>query len=424
MIFTGMLLGLLLSLSIILALQLPLYVIGLVYVPLYLFLSLKYPGIALALIFAAAPFQHSLSGGSRSAGIMQFSIAEINLALIIPAMLLRCMTRRRAPLLGPITVPVLLYILVCLFSTRQEWRGNAALFSLAQMFLYLVVVVMLFSVYGEQRANLTFSFYGLLAVGCVLTLAEIVFQSYDVLGLKKNGIGASLSCAILLAADFWLQAEQKIQKLRMLGILAFLCVGLLLSLSRGAWLGTLCGLSVLVLLRGNYRLFLQGCLALIPLLAAAFFLLPEDKKFYATNFDTKRNWNMKARVYNNEFARKEYEKNPIWGVGVGLRKEFDATNVLWTTLAETGIMGLSTFLLIHVAFYSMIWRLRKKIPAQSFYFTCITLGAAMVMTKLVHGMVDHYWSRGQLTIVWACAGLAIGAFYMSRRRPIARNAMG
>jgi len=31
----------------------------------------------------------------------------------------------------------------------------------------------------------------------------------------------------------------------------------------------------------------------------------------------------------------------------------------------------------------------------------------LVLGKLVHGMVDHYWSRGAIMIAWASVGMAL-----------------
>ncbi len=50
-------------------------------------------------------------------------------------------------------------------------------------------------------------------------------------------------------------------------------------------------------------------------------------------------------------------------MGVGLRKDYDATNVLLMTLAETGVLGVVAFLLIHAAFFRMIWQAQTSIAS-------------------------------------------------------------
>ena len=58
---------------------------AILYVVAFGFVSYYYPGAALMLIFASAPFQNDLSGG----GGAKFSIAEINLLLTLPVLYLR-----------------------------------------------------------------------------------------------------------------------------------------------------------------------------------------------------------------------------------------------------------------------------------------------------------------------------------------------
>ena len=44
--------------------------------------------------------------------------------------------------------------------------------------------------------------------------------------------------------------------------------------------------------------------------------------------------------------------------------------------------------------------------------------------KLFHGMVDHYWTRGALTIAWAGAGLTITAYHaFMARKPAPQAAL-
>jgi hypothetical protein len=46
----------------------------------------------------------------------------------------------------------------------------------------------------------------------------------------------------------------------------------------------------------------------------------------------------------------------------------------------------------------------------------LALGAALVVSRLAHGLVDHYWSRGAIMIAWAAAGMATFAFWEVKRR--------
>jgi O-antigen ligase len=120
-----------------------------------------------------------------------------------------------------------------------------------------------------------------------------------------------------------------------------------------------------------------------------------------------------------DFAKSQYESSPLLGVGVGLRKEYDATNVFMLTLAETGLVGMAAFLYLHIAMALMVWKARRFARRDDVLFTALALGGALVLSKFIHGMVDHYWSRGALMIAWASAGMATHAWFVGRKRWLA-----
>jgi len=124
-------------------------------------------------------------------------------------------------------------------------------------------------------------------------------------------------------------------------------------------------------------------------------------------FDTNnRSGSLALRYASIEYAWGEFQKNPLSGTGVGLRKEYDATNIAMAVLAESGVIGFGAFFLVQVA----IWytatqashRVRWSDPAAS----ALVLAMALTMARLAHGMVDHYWSRGAITCAWAAVGMA------------------
>ena len=154
---------------------------------------------------------------------------------------------------------------------------------------------------------------------------------------------------------------------------------------------------------------------MVPLIAVCWALLPQQSKSYATGFD-RENWNIRLRYMSMDYAKSQFERSPIIGVGVGLRKEYDATNVFLLTLAETGVLGMDTFLYLHLATGRMVLKARRIIRKDDALFSILALGGALVLSKFVHGLVDHYWSRGAIMIAWAAAGMATHAYFVSRRR--------
>ena len=400
----------------------PVIAVGAAFAVVALMLTWRRPEIALMLIVAVAPFQKDLGGsnrdivGSASTGIA-FSIAELLFAAALPAFLLNCLAQRRRLILGPIAVPVLLYFTICVGSSMLNWRGPSTAISLAQIFLYLVLAVMSFASFPKKPVDLELALYAVVCVGTFLSIMTLIGMLSH-LGLNKNGTGASLGTAMLVCTELWFAAKTQRRKVQLAWALGIIAAGLVFSLSRGAWIGALAGLMVILGLRREFTLLLKVGVVMAIVVAILWQFVPEDKKEYAFDFSSTR-YSIHARYESIDLAQRYFEKSPIWGVGVGLRKQVDATNVFWFTLAETGILGLVTFLLIHAVFFRMVWITQKRIPHTDIRYSLVALGAALVLSKFGHGMVDHYWTRGHLLVAWAAAGMATGVYHTSKPRDAA-----
>ena len=67
-----------------------------------------------------------------------------------------------------------------------------------------------------------------------------------------------------------------------------------------------------------------------------------------------------------------------------------------------------------------MWRTQKLVAHSEPMYSFLTVAAALVFSKLAHGAVDHYWSRGHVMLAWSSAGMAAAVYYAVRnRRPIA-----
>jgi hypothetical protein len=389
----------------------PLFAIAVLYAVAYGIVAWHKPAIALMLIFAVAPFQQSLLPGSP----VMFSLTEINMALLLPIVLLRNALEKRSLQFGPIAAPLTLFFLICLLSALQSWRGRDTLVSLIQMVLYLVVGLFIFSSYVRRGEDFLPGLYGVLGVAAFFAINMLVQRTNYVLGLHKNGVGASLACAFLIGVELWFASRSLRHKRWILGILIVIVAGLLYSLSRGAWVGGLLGLIWIIAMRGEWKLLFRGALLFLPIIALGWSTIPQSEREYATGFGRER-WNINERYRSVEFARENWEKNPVLGVGVGLREEYDATNVAWTTLAETGVLGLLAFALVHIVFLYSMRKYLKFVPRDGILYSLIIIGGALMLRQITHGMVDHYWGRGPLAMTWAAVGMAIYASSIARFR--------
>jgi hypothetical protein len=212
---------------------------------------------------------------------------------------------------------------------------------------------------------------------------------------------------LVLGVERW-SCSPRGKRWRYFPILCLLGGALLMVLSRGAWLAALVGVGFLLLWRGQYGQLARFGLATVPVAALVWAVLPQESREYVSGFDPSR-YNIRARMLNTEWAKEQWLSRPWIGVGVGLRKEYDATNVLWLTLAETGPLGLVAFLVVQGRLVGGVWSRRWSGSPFSPSASALALAGALVLGKFVHGMVDHYWSRGAIMIAWASVGMAISA---------------
>ena len=282
------------------------------------------------------------------------------------------------------------------------------------MVLYFVVAVGVFCAFPLDVRSYWPAFNALVFVGVFLSVAGMA-TGYWFIGLNKNGIASSLACCFLVGVELMLSAPSRVRR-QVLGLaLLVIAAGLLFSLSRGAWLGTIAGVVFIFALRRRLGLLLRISLALLPLLIIFWLTLPQASRDYATGFG-QDHYNIKMRYQSIDLAENIFYQSPIYGMGVGLRKDYDATNILLMTLAETGVLGAAALLLIHFAYFRMIWSAQKRVARSEALFSLLCIGGALVLDKFVHGMVDHYWSRGAIMAAWASAGMATRAYYVAQSR--------
>jgi hypothetical protein len=64
----------------------------------------------------------------------------------------------------------------------------------------------------------------------------------------------------------------------------------------------------------------------------------------------------------------------------------------------------------------MVWKTQKRLRRSDPLYSSVAIGGALMFGRLIHGMVDHYWSRGAITIAWAGAGMATYGYLVVRQR--------
>jgi hypothetical protein len=381
----------------------PLPAIALVYCSIFMFLVWIRPQIALTGIIAVTPFVQDLGVGLP----IKFSLAEIHLLLAFIVYVVKGVLTRSSRFLGPLTVPVTIYLAVLVWTSLRSGIEQEGIKALVQTFVTCGVTVAVFANMVPDAESMVRSFVWLPIFCLPIAVLEIATGSFNVFGLHKNSIGGSLAAGVVILANLWYSKVDFAGKRYLSWLLLVLGGGLLISLSRGAWIGTIVGLTVSGLLWGRITLVIRTLMAAVPVLLVLWLLLPSEKREYATGFQADR-WNIKMRMKTQENLQQIVTKEPIFGVGIGLRKQVDATNFVLVTLAESGALGL----LAVIGVFGTIVRVGFKVcqtDNNQLFVLCGALAVGLLACKVGHGMVDHFWGRGNGTVVWASIGVLLAA---------------
>lgn len=219
--------------------------------------------------------------------------------------------------------------------------------------------------------------------------------------------------------------------------------GLLASWSRGAWLGAVAGVLVVLVLRSRQAVVMSAlaALALVSLLllgALSPTLAPQplverlaDLPAYFGLTDvlaqpvTDENFSVVERIAHWVAAQRMWESSPWFGVGAGnyaavypvvrLPRWEDALghahNIYLNVLAETGLLGLATYLALWSGVLVWAWRQARhaRKSAEGRWQAALAVGVlGMVVHLSVHNLVDNLFVRGIVVYVGLWLALVHG----------------
>src|SRR5581483_384138 len=136
------------------------------------------PAVALMLVFAAAPFQNDVSDTTSA---VRYSLAEVNLGLSFIVLVIESISGRRRFLFGPILVPAVVYIAICLLASLQQFDSRVTIIAICQTALYFIVAVPVFASLVKRTRDYLLAYYAICAVGGLLATAEMFYGSNYVL---------------------------------------------------------------------------------------------------------------------------------------------------------------------------------------------------------------------------------------------------
>ncbi len=443
--------------------------------------ALLLPAVAPILLVASVPVQEA---GAAAMGGVALTATKLALALAVALALVHLVTARRAIHGSWLLVPYLAYLTTMAISLHGARDARAGLAEMYRWGVTLVAFVLVTNFVRSRRAVLGLA--GLVALGPLAEVGLGVVQSVQRLGPSSYAVTASLYRAFgtfgmpntyagylemtgpwLGALAVWAlvrtaRALRRYRSVRLQGMVASQqarrhlalmagltllfaasalasLLGIALSFSRGAWLGTAAALFAMALAAGR-RLAVAGVAltALVALFLAAggIHYAPAAIQTRYEQLVSQVRWfdSREVVITPDNFAAVErmahwqagiamFRAYPLTGVGIGNYNvrypEFyvhpgftvsrgHAHNYYIQAAAETGIIGLAAYVILVLS--ALATSLRAALRSPTEIGKALGIGAVGVTAAvMVHNVVEdlHVLNLGvQLAAVWALAALA------------------
>ena len=406
---------------------------------------MRHPNLGVALTILLLPFGLV---GARISGVSGVSPAELVLILTIVVLTARAVADQTRRLQVPaIAIGPSLLIFVMLASASQAGTTDLAAKEVARWLEVIVALIAVRTILdrgGSLRVLLIVQAV-VISIEVALGLYQFLFQvgppsfvigsflrAYGTFGQPNPYAGylvvAGLPLAFWSAGQVlrWISGSAKptTWELLVVGASGAAGIGLVLSLSRGAWLGVAVGtgIAVIVLQRrfGNVVRLGIGVGGLIGL-TAALGLVPEylsrrlqPALAYFRWFDpadvvpNAANWSIVERMAHWDAARRMFLDSPVLGIGPGSYvieyKDYailpwwtdplgHAHNMYLHMLAETGLIGLFFYMAMVISWITFsVVAVRSDATDRWLYLKAGVL--ATVVAVSVHSVFDNLYVQG------------------------------
>ncbi len=237
--------------------------------------------------------------------------------------------------------------------------------------------------------------------------------------VDPNILGSLLNIAIVLTVPQLFAPKPLIRHRYLVPILGALVFCLGLSISRGSMVGAGAALIVIATLR--YRKLWWLLLVGLALLL----LLPQTQDLVAHFVAGIRGEDLATQMRFGEYkdALLLIRRYPVLGVGFAGSPDVDTyigvSNLYLMIAEQTGLVGLTSFLVVMGVFLVRFWRARQAVATDE-RLEPIWWGLhAAIVGALVGGLFDHYFFNldfhHSATLFWLIVGLATAATEMGTR---------
>lgn len=411
--------------------------------------------VLVALVFALAPFvSNALTGVLLFAGAAFWVLLTLSDEAVYPP---RERSQKLPLRVTPIHLLVLLYWSIATVATALSPVKKAAASGLVKLTLYMLFFALMARILRSSRirswittvfllVTLIVSVYGLrqwfFGADALATWVDPTSNSakltrvYSYLG-NPNLLAGYLIPAVTLSLSAFFAWQRVLPKILALTMFIVNSACLVLTFSRGGWIGFVVCLFVFsvllvywfsVQLPAKWRrlampVVLGGSTGVI-LLAVMFVEPVRDRvwSIFAGREDSSNNFRMNVWSAVTEMIR----DRPIIGIGPGnnafnaiyplyMRPRFSALSaysIFLEVAVETGLIGFTCFLwLLLVTFNQGVQQLHR-LRALSDRDGFLLMGAISAMAgMLAHGFVDTVWYRPEVSTLWWLMVAIVASFY-------------
>ncbi len=223
------------------------------------------------------------------------------------------------------------------------------------------------------------------------------------------GFGHYLTFISIISIIFWINSKRKISIYGVWACISIFC--LIMTYSRGAWLGFLLAMLVMLLFTKNFSKKIGLFIILVCIIIITTFALPNIKELLILSFDIQNQEvsSVASRLFIWNNILNIFSENPIFGIG--LKQTYtllkvEPHNDYLRILLELGVLGfILYFRIIHLMYKNSI-RIIKS-TGISDYFNMVALVFICVYTSyLVMSISDNLFTSLVLQYpVWGLAAI-------------------
>ena len=378
----------------------------------------------------------SLSGGASTTAGRGVTVRTEDLLLVVMcfAWLVRSAVHKDLGVVRatPLNRPIAAYTVACILATGMGLilgyvSGITGAFYVLKYIEYFVVYFIVANNMQDrtQIRRLTVVMLITAFIVSLVAMAQIpagvarVSAPFEGEAGEPNTLGGYLLLVGSVAAGLLLTVRERTPKLLLVGLLMFLTVPFLLTLSRGSYLALPFRYLALTVLKRNNRF---GMIATFVVLASVGTLAApqsvKDRIMYTVNQgatghhrvqvgDVQLDSSTSARLQSWEEAITDWASSPIWGYGITGYRFLDAQYP--RVLVETGTIGGVTFAILIFAVFRQGYGLYETTSDPLYAGLAIGLLAGLA------GLLVHAVGANTFTIVrimepfWLVAGLVVSA---------------